>query len=165
MYVAMAVSPIPDSAAISSTQRGGMLAAGVVYAVGGPLVGVLVGRWTRFPGAGLLAVVLLVGWTLLGQFAMVLSAARLANLAHLQAPFVYWIWGDADHPDAVAGGSPWWYLAYITLLCGLAATAAMIHEAGEAKRARLVRVLVVLALLALASLGLAAAADPTRVPL
>jgi len=40
-----------------------------------------------------------------------------------------------------------------------------VHEASGVQRSRLVRVLVALAVLALASLVLAAAADPTRIPL
>jgi sugar-specific transcriptional regulator TrmB len=65
----------------------------------------------------------------------------------------------------VAGGSPWWHLAYLVLLCGLAATAAMVHEAVGARRARLWKVLAVLGVLAVSALAMAAAGDPTRIPL
>jgi hypothetical protein len=166
-YVAMAVWPGPYSAAISSTNHAAMLSAGVVYAVGGPLFGVMVGRWTRFPGAGLLAAVVLVGWTLLSTFGLLMPASRVGTLVHLNAPFATWL--SSDSPDEaqpwVAGGSPGWYLVYITLLCGVAASAAMLHEAWGAQRSRLVRVWAILVVLALVSLGLAAAADPTRIPL
>jgi ABC-2 type transport system ATP-binding protein len=165
-FVAMALRPVTASPAISAAEMAAMVAASVPYAVGGPLVGVLVARWTRFPGAGLLAAVALVAWTLLGTYGLAMPASRLANLVSLNPPFA--IWTSADGPNEpwwVAGGSPGWYLAYITVLCGLAATAAMLHEAVGARRARLLRVLVVLAVVALACLGLAAAADPTRVPL
>jgi hypothetical protein len=95
-----------------------------------------------------------------------MAASRLSNLVHLNSPATAWVSGDGpgEHPW-IAGGSPVWYLVYITLLCGLAATAALLHEASGRQRSRLVRLLVTLAGLAIASLGLAAAADPTRVPL
>ncbi len=128
--------------------------------------GVLVGRWTRFPGAGLLAAVVLTGWTLACTLGLLMEASRWGTLVHLNAPFATWT--SADGPDAapwLAGGSPWWYVAYQVALCGLAATAAMGHEATGARRARLWRALAVLAVLAVGCLALAAAADPTRVPL
>lgn len=69
-------------------------------------------------------------------------------------------------PGAVAMvWSPLWYVVYITVLCGVAASAAMIHEARGAQRSRLVRVWASLAVLAIVSLALAAASDPTRIPL
>lgn len=125
----------------------------MVYAVGG--------RWTRFPGAGLAVAVGLIAWTMLDTNGLKLES-RLGTLARLNAPATLWVSDDGpDTPHWVAGGSPAWYLVYITLLCGLAASAAMLHEA-SAQRPRLVRWLAVLAVLALASLALAAAADPTR---
>jgi hypothetical protein len=163
-YVAMAVWPGPYSAAISSTNHAAMLSAGVVYAVGGPLFGVMVGRWTRFPGAGLVAAVVLVGWALLSTFGLLMSASRVGTLVHLNAPFTTWVSSDsATAVSWVAGGSPVWYLIYVTLLCGVAASAAMLHEAWGAQRSRLVRVWAILVGLALVALALAAASDPTRI--
>lgn len=166
-YVAMAVWPGPYSDAIGSTNLAAMLSAGVVYAVGGPLFGVMVGRWTRFPGAGLVAAVFLVGWAMLSTFGLLMSASRVGTLVHLNAPFTTWVSSDsASHADSwVAGGSPVWYLVYVTLLCGVAASAAMLHEAWGAQRSRLVRIWAVLLVLALVTLALAAASDPTRIPL
>jgi len=164
-YLAMAVWPGPYSAVISSTNHGAMLSAGVVYAVGGPLFGVMVGRWTRFPGAGLVAAVVLIGWTLLSTFGLLMSASRVGTLVHLNAPFATWVSSDSSNEAVswIAGGSPVWYLVYVTLLCGVAASAAMLHEAWGAQRSRLVRVWAILVGLALVSLALAAASDPTRI--
>jgi hypothetical protein len=164
-YVAMAVWPGPYSDVISSTNHAAMLSAGVVYAVGGPLFGVMVGRWTRFPGAGLVAAVVLVGWTLLSTIGLLVPASRVGTLIHLNAPFATWVSSDnaTQAVSWVAGGSPVWYLAYATLLCGVAASAAMLHEAWGEQRSRLVRVWAILVVLALVSLAMAAAADPTRI--
>jgi hypothetical protein len=166
MYVAMSVWPAFESAAISTAERAVFFAAAVVCAVGGPLVGVMVGRWTRFPGAGLVAAVALVGWTVLATAGLAMPASRLSNVVLLNAPFGIWESSDGPgEPPWIAGGSPWWHLVYIIVLCGLAATAAMLHEASGRQRSRLVRLLVALAGPAIVSLGLAVAADPTRIPL
>jgi hypothetical protein len=166
MYVAMSVWQPADSAAISTADLAAMLTAALAYSVGGPLVGVMVGRWTRFSGAGLLATVILAGWPLVATGSLTMTASWVSNLVHLNAPFTLWQSSDGPgEPPWIAGGSPGWYLVYITLLCGLAAIAAMLHEASDRQRSRLVRLLVVVAVLAGTSLGLAVAADPTRIPL
>jgi hypothetical protein len=108
----------------------------------------------------------LVVWSLLGTYGLEMPASRLADLVHLNPPFT--TWPSSDGPDQriwIAGGSPFWYLAYLTALCGLAATAALWHEAVGTQRLRLTRVLALLGVLAGTCLTLAATADPTRVPL
>jgi hypothetical protein len=135
--------------------------AGAVAAVGGPLFGVMVGRWTRFPGAGLVAAVVLSGWTVLNTAGLIGPSGYLNNLVRLNPPMAFWITAkDVHSPYVMVGGSPWWHLVYMVLLCGLAAIAAMVHEATGGRRARLWRVLAVLGGLALVSLGLAVADDP-----
>jgi hypothetical protein len=167
IYVLVAVWSFPDSAGMTRADNAALVLAGVVCAVGGPLVGVMVGRWTRFPGAGLIAAVALVGWSILAAVGLSMSASRWSDLLHLTAPFTWWSYSNEpdDAHKWVAGGNLWWYLAYITLLCGLAAAAAMLHEAVGEQRTRLVRALLVLAVLAIGCLALAAMGDPTRIPL
>jgi hypothetical protein len=95
-----------------------------------------------------------------------MSASRVGTLVHLNAPFVTWVSQDGPtDPNWIAGGSPLWYVVYITLLCGVAACAAMLHEAWGAQRSRLVRLWAIIAVLALVSLALAVVPDPTRIPL
>lgn len=163
MYSAIVALPVADSAAVSGTDRAAIVGTAAVYAAGGPLVGVLVGRWTRFPGAGLVAAVVLVAWSVLGGISEGMPASRLSNLVALNTPFT--LWTTSGGADSVRGGSPLWYLGYIVLLCGLAATAAMLHEARGAQRSRLVRVLGLLTVLALACLALAVVSNPARIPL
>jgi hypothetical protein len=165
IYAALAVYPVPDRVPISSGDRAAMLGAAVTCAVGGPLFGVLAARWTRIPGGGLVAAIVLVGWVLLGTFALALTPSRWSSLLHLHPPYTQWILRQAGGPVEVVGGAPPWHLAYSTLLCGLAVTAALYRTAGGAQRPRLLQAGLLLLLLALISLGLAAAADPTRMPL
>jgi hypothetical protein len=165
LYLTAQATGTPDSS-LGALELIAILLAGAVATVGGPVFGVLVGRWTRFPGAGLVGAVLLMAWTVLGSSAVNLPASHLSDLLRLSAPFAFWTSGHTgEGGNWVAGGSPWWHLAYLVLLCGLAATAAMAHEAVGARRARLWRVLTVLGVLAVSALAMAAAGDPTRIPL
>jgi hypothetical protein len=165
VYVTSIVTSTPESS-LSSAERIGVLLAGAVATVGGPLFGVMVGRWARFPGAGLLGAVVLVGWTVLDTAALSWPESHLNNLARLSPPFAFWTSGESGHEyNFVAGGSLWWHLVYVTVLCGLAAAAAMVHEASGKRRTRLWRVLAVLGVLAVGALALAVAGDPTRVAL
>jgi hypothetical protein len=165
-YAVTAVWPVPATA-MPPSSIAAIRAAGIVCAVGGPLFGVMVGRWTRFPGAGLLAAFVLFGWVMLSTVSLAMSASRIGTLIHVAAPSVGWVSSNSPTFEApwIAGGSPLWHLVYITLLCGLAATAAMLHDAWGTQRAKLIRVFVLLSVLALVSLALAAAPDPTRIPL
>ncbi|GIG20210.1 hypothetical protein Cch01nite_09340 [Cellulomonas chitinilytica] len=162
-FVAQTLWTIPPTS-VPPADTVAILCAGVVCAVGGPLLGVLVGRWTAVPGAGILTFVLLYAWVGVASIGgSTMAASHLSNLVSLATPFTLWTSGGAG--AAFMGGSPGWYLLFLTTLCGLAAAAALWHEARGASRARLGRTLVVLGLLAAAGLLLAAAADPARIPL
>ncbi len=165
-YAVTAVWPVPATA-MPSSSIAAIRGAGIVCAVGGPVFGVMVGRWTRFPGAGLLAAFVLFGWVMLSTVSLAMPASRVGTLIHVAAPSVGWVSSDSPtfEDPWIAGGSPLWHLAYITVLCGLATTAATLHDAWGTQRATLIRVFVLLCVLALVSLALAAAPDPTRIPL
>ena len=120
-----------------------MLLSGAVAAVGGPLFGVLVARWVRFPGSALVAVVVLAGWVLAGTVALALPPSRVAGtLLHLSAPTKLGPSADGPRSPAwIAGGSPGWYLGYLLMLCGLAVTAALLPSTTGPRRGRLLRLL------------------------
>lgn len=162
-FLAQAIWSIPATT-VPAADRVAVLLAGVVCSVGGPLLGVLVGRWTSVPGAGILTVIALFGWVAVastGPAAM--DASHLKNLLSLALPFTLWTNGGEN--AAFMGGSPAWHLLFLTTLCALAAGAALWHEARGTQRTQLGRALIVLGALAVAALALAAAADPTRIPL
>jgi hypothetical protein len=164
--VAVAVQGIPLSAAISPAERAAILLSGVVCAVGGPLFGVLVARWAHFPGAGLIAVLVLAGWTLLATVSLALPPSRSGTLLHLSAPMTVWVSASGPRAPAwVAGGSPGWYLGYLILLCSLAVTAASLPGTAGPRRRRILRLLGLLAVVTIGCLALAVLPDPARIPL
>lgn len=122
----------------------------VIACAGGPLLGVAVARWLRFPGAALLAVIAVLFWSNItaygpAQMSSLLpgsmdSASLFARVLHMFTPYTAFISGngDGEHPTTVMTsftGSPGWFAVWTLALCGLAATAALWRgAAGEARR-------------------------------
>ena len=133
----------------------------VVFALGGPLLGVAVGRWLRFPGAALLVMVVTLGWSQFAAYVDLSNPPSLFNRTlHLLSPYTAWAIsdGDQDHPDTVVRsltGSPTWFAVWALCLCALAAAAALWRGAESAVRRRLVSSGAVLLVVALVSLTLA----------
>ena len=131
----------------------------VVPALGGPLLGVALGRWVRFPGAALVLFLVLWSWVSLvtvvaGSHA---SSAPVAVL-RLFAGFTFF----ALHSDAGGvtawRGSPWFFLGWQLALCAIAVLVALLRGAEGRVRTRIIRALGIagvaaLILLALAALG------------
>lgn len=164
--VALSVQRIPLPTAIGPGERAALMLLGAVCAVGGPLFGVLAARWAHYPGAALVAVVVLVGWTLLGTISLALPPSRVGEILHLSAPYKAWVSSDGPRRSAwVAGGSPGWDLAYLIVLCGLAVTAASLPQTSGPRRRRILRLLGLLAVVAVGCLALAVLPDPARTPL
>jgi hypothetical protein len=123
---------VPALAALAS--------ASVVAAVGGPLLGVAVGRWWRFPGAGLLLVVVLVVPCFFfagGAVDATLYENPLMRAATTAMPYTMWtVSSDGSTLIGVRDGSPVGYLAYTLVLCGLAVWAAVMSGAEGETRVR-----------------------------
>ncbi len=118
----------------------------VVACVGAPLVGVAAGRWLRFPGAGLLAVVALLGWSAVVSYVPEQShldpASAFARILHMAGPYTSWASGDADgeHPLTRVRsftGSPSWFLLWTVSLSALAAVTALFWGAQDTTLRRL----------------------------
>jgi hypothetical protein len=116
-----------------------MFGDGVLCAVGGPLLGLLLARWLPRRGVPVVAVVVLVVVTMLLQ----------GNFRGGQPYRVWWVWtyfvgqvstgwvtdGGPVH-WATAPGNPFLWLAYLVVLCALGVLVAVLHDP-ESDRSRL----------------------------
>ena len=129
----------------------------VVPALGGPLLGVALGRWVRFPGAAL--VLFLVLWSWVSLVTVVAGShpdsAPVAVL-RLFAGFTFF----ALHSDAGGvtawRGSPWFFLGWQLALCAIAVLVALLRGAEGRVRTRIIRALGIAGVAALILLVLAA---------
>jgi hypothetical protein len=110
-----------------------------VSAFGGAALGIVVARWLRFAGAGVLAMVVVFLVEILclaiGETSIVgdkLWARALANLM----PYRYWFYNpdgaDGTYYSTMAPGSAVGHVIYATALCGLAITAGVLKGAAPA---------------------------------
>jgi hypothetical protein len=117
------------------------LAIPVVACVGGPLLGVVVGRWLRFRGAAVLAVVTVWLWSSTCAYISqdIDGNGLLSRVLHVLTPYTAFLETNSDSnagPTLVTSftGSPSWFLVWTVALCGLAVTAALLHSADSAVR-------------------------------
>jgi hypothetical protein len=115
----------------------------VVPSLGGPLLGVALGRWVRFPGAAFVLFLLLSGWVNL-VMALTLARPDSAPVAVLRlfAPFALF----TLHSDAGVTawrGSPWFFLGWQLALCAIAVLAALLRGAEGRVRSRIIRTLAI----------------------
>ena len=154
--------PVGDSVygAFSPSARVAVLVGQIVVpALGGPLLGVALGRWVRFPGAAFVLFLLLYGWV---SLVTILSISHPDSTAfavlRLFAPFAFFTnTGDAGGVTAWRG-SPWFFIGWQLALCAIAVLVALLHGAEGPVRSRIIRALgvagvVAVILLVLASLG------------
>ena len=129
-----------------------LLALGPVACLGAALLGVLSGRWLRFPGASAVVVVAVVAVSFGG--AMPLAYGDSSAL-RLWVPWAMWHSGSMDDgTQIVFAGNPLAYLGYLLCLCALAALVAVWHDR-TARTAWLRRAVVGAAVLGVACLVLA----------
>lgn len=132
----------------------------VIACAGGPLLGVAVGRWLRFPGAALLAVLVVLEWSTVAAALPehVMDAGSLfARSVHLAAPYTAFGTPSGEITEWVRSytGSPQWFAVWTLTLCGLAATAALWRGAEGHTRTVLRRTFVALSTVAVLALILA----------
>ncbi len=103
-----------------------LLALGPVACLGGALLGVLTGRWVRFPGAAAVVVVALVAIDMVGQ---VVGVDGGRSELRLWVPWAMFHSGtEADGSQTLFAGNPLAYLGYLLCLCAAAALVAIWHD-------------------------------------
>lgn len=140
----------------------------VIACAGGPLLGVAVGRWLRFPGAALLAMLAVLIWSNIAsyvpgessRFGHLDGSTLFARTLHMVTPYTAFGSGngDSDIPTTVMTsytGSPGWFAVWTLALCGLAVCAALWRGVSGDMRRLVGRAFAVLVVVALVSLVLA----------
>lgn len=152
--------PPPDWAVPSGPVDNGyvlsvMFGQSVVAAAGGPLLGLVIARWLRFPGAAVLGTVLMVviAMPLQGWFEWTWRWHMVWPWTHWYGPLTFTGVGEPVHWVALPG-SPQMWLVYLLALCALGTAAALYHDP-EGPRPLLRRVIAVLILAAVVALVLA----------
>jgi hypothetical protein len=135
----------------------------VVPALGGPLLGVALGRWVRFPGAAFVLFLVIFGWV---ELVTILTfwhpdSAPLTVL-RLFSPFAFFtVLADSGGVTAWRG-SPWFFIGWQFALCAIAVLVALLRGAEGRTRSRIIRALAIAGVAAVILLGLAAAGGFSR---
>jgi hypothetical protein len=113
----------------------------VVPSLGGPLLGVALGRWVRFPGAAVVLFLILAGWVNL-VMALTLARPDSAPVAVLRlfAPFALFTL-HIDVGVTAWRGSPWFFIGWQLALCAIAVLVALLRGAEGRLRSRIIRAL------------------------
>jgi hypothetical protein len=128
-----------------------LLALGPVACLGGACLGVLTGRWLRFPGAPAVVILLTVAVCIGGG---ALADTRWSEL-RLWAPWALFHSGTwEDGTQLLYAGNPSLYALYLLCLCAAAVIVAMWHDR-TARTPRLRTALAAVVLVGLACLALA----------
>ena len=127
-----------------------------VPALGGPLLGVALGRWVRFPGAAFVLFLVIFGWV---QLVTILTISRpdSAPIAVLRlfSPFAFFTL-HADAGVTAWRGSPWFFIGWQLALCAIAVLVALLRGAEGRVRTRIIRALAITGAAAVILLVLAA---------
>lgn len=129
-----------------------LIALGPVACLGGGLLGVLTGRWLRFPGAAAVVVVVVVALDMVGQLPFVDHSYSEVRLV---VPWAMFQSGtETDGTATLYAGNPAFYLLYLLCLCAGAALLAVWHDR-TARTGRLRAAIAGVALVGLTALALA----------
>ena len=153
------IIPISNAAygAFSPSARVGVLVGQIVIpSLGGPLLGVALGRWVRFPGAAFVLFLLLYGWVSLVTILSVWhpDSAPVAVL-RLFAPFAFFTYTLTAGDVTACRGSPWFFIGWQLALCAVAVLVALLRGAEGPVRFRIIRALAIAGAAALILLVLA----------
>ncbi len=129
----------------------------VVPALGGPLLGVALGRWVRFPGAAFVLFLVIFGWVELVTILTLWHQDSFpATVLRLFSPFAFFT-VQADSGAVTAWrGSPWFFIGWQLALCAIAVLVALLRGAEGPVRTRIIRALAITGAAAVILLVLAA---------
>jgi len=154
----------PAYGAFSLSARIAVLAGQIVVpALGGPLLGVALGRWVRFPGAAFVLCLLLWAWV---SVVTILSESHPdsapAVVLRLFAPFAFFTHTRNAGGVTAWHGPPWFFLGWQLALCAIAVLVALLRGAEGPVRSRIIRALAIAGVAAVILLVLAAAGGFTH---
>lgn len=130
----------------------------VVPALGGPLLGIALARWVRFPGTAFVVFLLLYGWvSLVNVLAWAHGNSVPFVMLRFFAPFTFFTLTDGPYNVDTWRGSPWFFVGWQLSLCALAVTVALLHGADARLKGRLIRVLIAAAAVTALMYGLTVA--------
>jgi hypothetical protein len=148
--------PLGDAAFSPSARIAVLVGQIVVPSLGGPLLGVALGRWVRFPGAAFVLFLVIFGWV---QLVTILTISRpdSAPIAVLRlfSPFAFFTL-HADAGVTAWRGSPWFFIGWQLALCAIAVLVALLRGAEGRVRTRIIRALAITGAAAVILLVLAA---------
>ena len=129
----------------------------VLPTLGGPLLGVALGRWVRFPGAAFVLFLVLYGWVSLVSIVSFTNPDPTPKVVlRLFAPFAFFTYNENGAEVTTWRGSPWWFIGWQLALCATAVLVALLRAAEGQARLRTIRALGVAGALAAILIVLAA---------
>ena len=116
----------------------------VVPSLGGPLLGVALGRWVRFPGAAFVLFLILYGWLNLATWGSLSHPDSAAFTAvRLFSPFAFFTLHGNGAGVTAWRGSPWFFIGWQLALCAIAVLVALLRGAEGRLRSRIIRALAI----------------------
>ncbi len=129
----------------------------VIPSLGGPLLGVALGRWVRFPGAALVLSLVIFGWVNVATFGSLSHPDSAAFTAlRLFSPFAFFTYMNNAADVTTWRGSPWFFIGWQLALCATAVLVALLRGAEGRERSQIVRTLQIVLVVAAIMLVLAA---------
>jgi hypothetical protein len=129
----------------------------VIPTLGGPLLGVALGRWVRFPGAALVLGLVIFGWVNVATFGSLSHPDSAAFTAlRLFSPFAFFTYMENAADVTTWRGSPWFFIGWQLALCAIAVLVALLSGAEGQVRTRIIRALAITGAAAVILLMLAA---------
>jgi hypothetical protein len=159
MLAFLHLHPVGDSlyGAFSPSARIAVLLGQIVVpSLGGPLLGVALGRWVRLPGTAFVLFLLLYGWvSLVTILSMSHADSALVAVLRLFAPFAFFTYAGDNGVLTTWRGSPWFFIGWQLALCSIAVLVALLRGAEGQTRSRIIRTLGIAAVAAAILLVLA----------